>query len=199
MFMSNGKAVKCLDEIPWNCSHVKETELHPFSFLLPPEASVVLVLLKPHTLWCNHGENHNDCASTVIWFLVHYITARARCQWIPWISTKNKQKKKVTRLRWRCFPCPEEGWMRLSIHAWLRLWSSYCWWNCAVKTELLLYMITSLCVKWLITTTLQLKIDNMSHKSSCYTYVKSFASFIARRAVNLIIGILQGNAILWHI
>lgn len=115
-------------------------------------------------------------------------------------SAPKTNKKKVTRLRWRCFPCPEEGWMRLSIHAWLRLWSSYCWWNCAVKTELLLYMITSLCVKWLITTTLQLKIDNMSHKSSCSTYVKSFASFIAqRRAVNLIIGILQGNAILWHI
>lgn len=36
----------------------------------------------------------------------------------------------------------------------------------------------------------------MSHKSSCSTYVKSFASFIAQRqAVNLIIGILQGNAI----
>lgn len=95
MFMSNGKAVKCLDEIPWNCSHVKETELHPFSLLLHPEAGVVLVLLKPHTLWCNHGGNHNDCASTVIWFLVHYITARARCQWIPWISTKNKQKKRL--------------------------------------------------------------------------------------------------------
>lgn len=134
MFMSNGKAVKCLDEIPWNCSHVKETELHPFSLLLHPEAGVVLVLLKPHTLWCNHGGNHNDCASTVIWFLVHYITARARCQWIPWISTKNKQKKSY-EIKMKMFSM---SWGRVNETKYSRL----------IKTVVLILLVKLCCENW---------------------------------------------------